>query len=104
MTKDITSLMQRILLILFLMSSQLAFTQYKVDSTIKKEYLKVLENLDPKFKDEINGEYKKGLSLLYDEKTDTFNKKDMAKELNSIKLEPIDPITGEVDTSETNLT
>ncbi len=95
--------MKHSLLFIFVLSSQLVFSQYKINSSVKKEYFKVFENLDQKFKDETNGEFKEGLSLLYQEKTDTLNKKDKIKDFNSIKIESIDPETGQIDTTETSL-
>jgi len=92
------------LLFIFLLSSQLVLPQYKVDSSIKKDYFKIHENLKQEFKDEIIKEFKEGLSLVYQVKTDTLNKQDKIKDFNSIKLEPINSETGQIDTTETTLT
>ncbi len=92
--------MRNSLLFIFLLSSQTLFSQFKVDSAIKKEYLKILERLPQAFKDEIVTEYKDGLGLLYEEKADTLNKKDIVRDFNSIKIYDIDPTTGVADTTE----
>jgi len=96
--------MRQSLTFILLLSSQALLSQYKVDSTIKKEYLKILGKLSQKFKNEIATEYKGGLSLLYEEKTDTLNKKDVEQDFKSIKIYDIDPTTGKADTTKATLT
>src|SRR4029077_2849921 len=54
--------------------------------------------------DEIATEFKGGLSLLYDAKTDTLNKNDLKTEVNSVRIYDIDPITGKVDSTNTSIT
>lgn len=87
-----------ILILLFL--SQPLFSQYKIDSTVKIPYLKVLEKLPAEFKNEIATEYEGGLSFLYSDKTDTLNKKDFRGNFNAIKIYDIDSETGKADSTE----
>ena len=42
--------------------------------------------------------------MLYEAKTDTLNRKDFRPDLNSVKIQDIDPITGKVDSTKINLT
>jgi hypothetical protein len=96
--------MRQSLILVFLFSSEAVFSQYRVDSTVKKEYLKLFEKFPKEFKDVIATEYEGGFGLLYEAKTDTLNKKDLRPDLNSVKIHNLDPITGEVDTTKTNST
>ena len=96
--------MRQSLTFILLLSSQTLLSQYKVDSTIKKEYFKILRKLPQEFKNEIATEYMGGLGLLYQEKTDTLNKKDVEQDFKSIKIYDIDPTTGEADTTKATLT
>ncbi len=96
--------MKQSLIFILLFSSQTLFGQYKIDSTVKKAYFEILKKLPQEFKNDIETEYKVGLSLLYDERTDTLNKKDFNQDFNSIKIYDIDETTGRADSTKTILT
>jgi hypothetical protein len=89
--------MRKLLLFIFPLLSQAILAQYKVDSTLKKEYLKLFERFQGKMKRETDNEFQKGLGILYKEKTDTLNKNDLEQGDHSIEIYDINSETGKVD-------
>lgn len=89
--------MRHLIIFILLFPPLKPFCQYKVDTSVKKEYLKILENLPQKFKDKTITEYKGGLSLLYSKRTDTINKEDFRQLFDSSKSYDIVPIRANAD-------
>jgi hypothetical protein len=91
--------MRQILIFLLFFSSQTVLSQYRVDSTVNKNFLKTLHTFPEELRDEIIKQNPAGLALIYEVKVDTLNKKDLKYQHISIKESTIDKVTGDIDST-----
>ena len=87
--------MKQLLLLNFIFLFQSSYGQYKVDTNLRSEYRKMFDRLPEKVKEVENSQFKTGLGILIDIKTDTLNKTDLEPVDTSLKIFSIDEKTGE---------
>src|SRR5690606_23699540 len=87
--------MKQSFLFILILFCQLSYGQYKVDSSLKTEYLSVYVRLPENFSKEMESQFKNGLGLLTSIRTDTLNKFEFQQVDPSLKIYSINQETGE---------
>jgi len=90
--------MRQSLFYIFFLLSQAIFAQYKIDSTVKTNFLRIFEKLPKESVEEFGPASQNGLALLIRDKIDTINKEDLSTD-ELITIHDINHESGEVDSA-----
>ena len=93
--------MKLFLLIACFLLCQSSFAQYKVDTSVRAEYMYLFKKLNKESKIEKNRQFRNGLGILIGSKTDTLNKNDFETLDTSFKIKTINPEPNEPELSPT---